>query len=159
MACEVSTRGHPCSRFAKHTLTILEDGIVFQRRCCAQHRERAMRQLVASRPTHFSHDSSVPRHQQIASGDRINTIVTVDEHLQGGPSDVPETERHYHFGNVVFGPETERQHFESLYERYQDEYCRIGMFGLQNEDPEWKLKYEECIHHMRMIEFRLDWLP
>ena len=142
MACEVPTRsGRSCSHFAKHTLNMLEDGITYQMRCCSRHRDTALRVLVNDSETHFGHGVRMRQKDEY-----INSIVTVD--------DVP-----YPFGVVAFGPETERQHLERVYDTYQDEFCRIGMFGLQNEDPTWRLKYEECKHHMRMIEFRLDWLP
>jgi hypothetical protein len=75
---------------------MLEDGITYQMRCCSRHRDTAMRVLVNDSETHFGH----------GVGKRwkdINSIVNVD--------DVS-----HHFGDVVFGPETERQHLERVYE-------------------------------------------
>lgn len=136
MVCAVHTRaGRLCSRTAKHTLFMREDDVLYEMRCCSQHRHAALHELANDSNTHFDHGV---RYRQ--KDEYINTIVTLD--------DVP-----HHLGVVTFGPVTERQHLKSLYDTYQDEFCKIGMFGLNHKD-----RYETCKHYIHMIDARLDCL-
>ena len=51
-------------------------------------------------------------------------------------------------GTVEFGPSTEREYLDALYDECFEERCRIGMFGLQEERRE---QYDELSDRMRDI--------
>lgn len=146
MTCNIKTRnGSPCSRRIVYTVESFEDGVVRRLYCCAQHKLKAIRE-VFDKATHFQHG------QRTRSADAyINTIVTVSR------CDLicDNIETHY-FGTVTFEPISERTHLKALYNEYFDERSRIGMFGLHLEDIEWRARYDDCVHKLRMIDHRLE---
>ena len=144
--CEVSNRdGRRCSRFMVYTVESFEDGNVSRLGCCSQHKPNAIRNVYDSQ-THFGHN-----HRTRCVNDHINSIVTVErcEHI------LDEAVEIHHIGTIEFGPITEIEHLETLYDEYHEEYSLIGMYNLHNEDEDWSKKYNECKSRMRMIERRL----
>ena len=143
MTCAISTRdGGPCSRPMVYTVECFEDSVVRRLYCCTQHKPRAMRE-VFDNTTHFGHG------QQSRDADAyINTIVTVSrcDRICDNKSET------HQFGTVEFGPITERTHLEGLYDEYFEERARIGMFGLHLENHEWRVRYDDCVHHMSTID-------
>jgi hypothetical protein len=61
-----------------------------------------------------------------------------------------------HRGTIQFGPITEREHLEQLYDEYFDEYSRIGMCDLQYDTAYFQDKYNDCVYHMNLIDYRID---
>lgn len=145
MTCEISTRdGSRCSRCMVYTVESFEDCVLRRLYCCAQHKPKAVRE-VFDQKTHFGHG------QRTRSPNAyINTIVTVARCDR-----ICDDETH-HIGTVAFGPISERTHLEAMYDEFFDERSRIGMFGLHLEDPDWRARYDDCVHNMSMIEQRLN---
>lgn len=139
------TRTHrPCTRPATLVVETLIDAVTTQRCCCGQHRRSTIGRILAVDSSQFGHGHRF-RHQE----DVINTHVLVSSLSDGS------VER-MHRGTVHFGPVTEMDHLDRLYDDYQDEYCRIGMSQLQHEDDDWRSRYEDCSYHMHCILDRMQ---
>lgn len=140
-----TTRGGTCSRPATFVVDTLVDGHLAHRFCCAQHKPRAIEELVDTDPYHDLHFVTTLR----LCSQIVNTHVRV---IRLADSSVVECVSQ---GFVEFGPMTEREYLDHLYEMYQDEYCRIGMFGLHEDDRYYRDRYDQLARQMRAIEDRL----
>ena len=115
--------------------------------CCKQHKPKAIEKLIQ----HGPHDIWGQRTTWRLGSQIVNAHVRVED-----SSSIPE---HVSRGTVEFGPMTQQEFLDDLYDEYQDEYSRIGMSQLQHKDDWWRRRYDDCAHHMRVIEERLHTLP
>lgn len=157
MACEIpvwctKTRSwRACTRSATCTAETFIDDQIIRKCCCKQHKPKAIEKLIQEGP----HTTWDQRTTWRLGSQIINTHVRVEVTPARKPTEVEHVSR----GTITFGPMTEREYLDDLYDVYHEEYGRIGMCGLQHEDDEWRRKYDECAYHMQMIEDRLDSLP
>ena len=156
MACEISvwcakTRDwRPCTRSATCVAETLLDGQLIRRCCCAQHKPKAIEKLVQR----GVHDVWGQRTTWRLGSQVVNAHVRVEVR----PAGKAPREEFVSRGTVEFGPMTEREYLDDLYDEYHEEYSRIGMARLQHEDDEWRARYDHCARHMQAIEARLETL-
>lgn len=149
MACEhevfdkKSRTWRPCTRSATLFAESLIDGEVTRMCCCKQHYPALLRRIVSADPYQFGHGKRNRLHSE-----------TINTHLVVKSRKETPIER-VHLGTVHFGPETEMEYLDRMYDHYHDEYCLIGMYRLQHEYDDWRDKYNECAYHMRCIESRM----
>lgn len=134
----------PCTRPATSVVEIFIDGLSIQRSCCTQHRQSTIDHIIAADSRQFG-----DRQRNLRRDDIINLHVLV-LHMSDG-----SVER-IHRGTVHFGPMTEMEHLDRLYDDYNDEYCRIGMFQLHHDDVKWRTRYDECAYNMQCILNRME---
>jgi len=140
-----TTRTHrPCIRPATLVVETLIDGVTTQRCCCGQHRRSTIDRILAVDSSQVGHGQRFRQQEDV-----INTQVLVSSLSDGSVERI-------HRGTVHFGPVTEMDHLDRLYNDYQDEYCRIGMFQLHHDDFEWRSRYDDCSYHMQRILDRME---
>lgn len=153
MACEIpvwcakTREWRPCTRAASCVAETFLDGRLIRKCCCKQHKPKAIEKLVQR----GAHDVWGQRTTWRLGSQVVNAQVRVEVTATGAVEHVSR-------GTVEFGPMTEHEHLDDLYDEYHEEYGRIGMARLQHEDDEWRARYDHCVHHMRAIEERLDTL-
>jgi hypothetical protein len=139
------TRTHrTCTRPATLVVETLIDGVTTQRCCCGQHRRSTIDRILAADSSQFGHGQRQRDRDEVT-----NTCVLVSSLSDGSVERI-------HRGTVHFGPVTEMDHLDRLYDDYQDEYCRIGMFQPLHDDVEWRSRYDDCSYHMRCILDRME---
>lgn len=130
MICEI---GLFCNVPAAYTLESFEDNRVRRLCACESHKHKALLQVFDPN-THYEHGKCYRN-----STKHINTIVTVRGH---GSFEI------VHLGSVLFGPVTQRNYWEDVYDALEDEWTRMGLF----EEFETSERYEECQRLMLFIE-------
>lgn len=149
MACEIPVRcaktrdWRPCVRSATCSVETLLDGDHIRICCCKQHKPKAIEKLIQ----HGPHDIWGQRTTWRLGSQIVNAHVRVEDTTSG-------TE-HVSRGTVEFGPMTEHEFLDDLYDQYQEEHSRIGMFQLHREDDVWRRRYDDCADRMRVVEDRL----
>lgn len=150
--CTKTRTWRACIRSATCTAETFIDGQILRQCCCKQHKPKAIEKLIQNGPHTTWDERAVSWRDGLQI---INAHVTVEVKHVNKPTEIEHVSR----GTIPFGPMTEREYLDNLYNVYHEEYGRIGMFSLQYEDDEWRRRYDECAYHMRMIEDRLDSLP
>jgi hypothetical protein len=110
--------------------------------CCGRHKARAVDTLVDTDPYHTVHFQRTTW--------RLRTQV-INTHVRVVCLKSPEEASVVSRGTVEFGPMSEHEYLDALYEESFEERCRIGMFGLREERRE---QYDELTQRMRDIEER-----
>lgn len=132
MACEI---GLFCNIPAAYTFESFEDNVVRRLCACESHKHKALLQVVDPN-THYEHGKCYRN-----STKHINTIVIV--------KDTFNLVKEIHcLGNVKFGPVTQRNYWEDVYDALEDEVTRMGLF----EEFQTSERYEECQRLMLRIE-------
>lgn len=130
MICEI---GLLCNVPAAYTFESFEDNVVRRLCACEGHKHKALLQVIDPN-THYEHGKCYRNSTKF-----INTIVTVRGH---GSFEIVR------LGNVKFGPITQRNYWEDVYDALEDEVTRMGLF----EEFETSERYEECKRLMLRIE-------
>ena len=113
--------------------------------CCRQHKQAMINKFV--RDDKYQKDYNVRNYE-------FNEIINI--HVVLYNIDTKVAFDHLHLGTVQFGPKTEKEHLDEIYDEYHTEYSLIEMYRLQNESDDWYQRYNNCIYNMNIIQKRMN---